>query len=419
MTTLANSNSFDFLAHPPPPQAPTLASRPRTPTARTISRGGSGTITAISAWVAGVLPGSPAPVSPPASATFSRRPSLFGTPRTARERSKSFISFADAADPNLHAPAYTYTVVPLPIPPHNSLSPQSSFDSKRYYDSGPDEMKLPSLSAMGLRKTSTQLVADSLSPTPPKKKGFMRFLHSRPRPRSAHPRKPLPLPPASPTAIAFRIAHQKRALYVQCGALPLALDSEVAVMQFVDGGSRAAAEARLGATYKDEAGVIYTDEAEARECLPLLLSVEHDGDDADLPGGLPSARSVASEGFTFTSLPPSPLSQTNPPPPAPAQDPPTQTLAAASSPLALLSIPARGGGASLPGYLHTVPPSLLAFGGLGSKAEFPLPVEAVASRGKRRRRPAPLTLHLPSHAVGFEDSFSPSVVVEAPSLTTR
>ena len=274
---------------------------------------------------------------------------------------------------------------------------------------------------MHLRKTSTQVVADSLSPTPPKKKGFMRFLHSRTRTRSTHKRKALPLPPSSPTAIAFHIAHQKRALYVKCGALPLALDSEVAVMQFVDGGSREAAEARLGATYKDEAGVIYTDEAEARECLPLLLSVEHDGDDADLPGGPPSARSVAWEGFSFTPLPPSPLSQTNPSQPAPVQqDPPTQTLTVASSPLALLSIPARGGGASLPGYLHTAPPSLpLPFGDLGSKTQPTLPIEAVASRSKRRRRPAPLTLPLPSHAVGFEDSFAPCVVVEAPSPTIR
>ena len=421
MTTFDNPNPFDFLAHPPPPRAPTLTPRPPTPTPGTISRRGSNTITAISAWVAGVLPGSPPPASPPASATFSRRPSLFGTPRAARQRSKSFIAFADAVDPNLHTSTYTYNVVPLPIPPHISApSRQSSLDSKKEYDSGPDEMKLSALSAMRLRKTTTQAVADSLSPAPPKKKGFMRFLHSRPRSRSTHARKapPLPLPPSSPTTIAFRIAHQKRALYVECGALPLSLDSEVAVMQFMDGGSRTDAVARLGATYKDEAGVIYTDEAEARECLPLLLSVDDDGEDADQPGGLPSARTGAEDGFAVASLPPSPLFQTNFPPPA--QDPTTQTPAAGTSPFALLSIPARGGGTSVPGYLHTAPPSLpLPFGSLGLKTQPALPMEAAASRSKRRRRPTPLTLHLPTHEVGFEDSFAPTVVVESPSPMVR
>lgn len=188
-------------------------------------------------------------------------------------------------------------------------------------------------------------------------------------------------------------------------------------MQFMDGGSRTDAVARLGATYKDEAGVIYTDEAEARECLPLLLSVDDDGEDVDQPGGLPSARSGAEDGFAATSLPPSPLFQTNSPPPA--QDPTTQTLAVGTSPFALLSIPARGGGTSVPGYLHTSPPSLPLPFDSGLKTQSALPVEAVASRSKRRRRPAPLTLHLPAHAVGFEDSFAPAVVVEAPSPTVR
>jgi hypothetical protein len=419
MTTLASPNPFDFLAHPPPPRAPTSSPRVPTPTVETISHRRSSTVAAISTWVAGVLPGSPPPASPPTSSTFSRRPSLFGPPRTARQHSKTFISFADTRDPNSRAPTYACTVVPLPIPPHPSIPSQSAFHAKREYESSPDEMKLPPLSAIRLRNTSTQVVSDSRSPSVPKKKGFMRFLQSRPRSRSTHARKTLPLPPSSPTTIAFRIAHQKRALYARCGALPLPLDSEVAIMQFMDGGSRADAVARLGPTYKDEAGVIYTDEAEARECLPLLLPVENDGEDVNLPGGLPSARS-ASEGFTVTSLSASSLSKTSPPPAAQARDLPTQTLVTASSPLALLSIPARGGGDSVPGYLHTSPPSLpLPSGGLGSNTQLAKPVDAAASRGKRRRRPVPLTLHLPANAMGFEDSFSPCVVVEAPSPTTQ
>ncbi|KAI0277445.1 hypothetical protein BGY98DRAFT_617853 [Russula aff. rugulosa BPL654] len=419
MTTQDSLSTFDFLAHPHPPRAQTSAPRP-TPDAQTISRHRSNTVTAISTWVAGILPGSPPPASPPPSSTFSRRPSLFGVPRLARQHSRSLIPFADTPDPSLRTSEYAYTIVPLPIPTRLSASsPRSSPRTKREYVSGPDDMKFSPLLAMRLRKSSTQVVSDSHSPTLPKKKGFMRFLHLQRRSRAVHPRKALQNPPSSPTTLAFRIAHQKRALYVQCGALPLPLESEVAVMQFMDGGSRADATARLGATYKDESGVVYTDEAEARECLPLLLPVQNDGDDADL-FGLPSALSGISEGFIVPSLPPSPLIQTSPPLPAPVQHPPTPKLAADSFPLALLSIPARGGGTSVPGYLHTAPPSLpVPFGGLNSKAQLTPPVETNTSRGKRRRRPAPLTLHLPAHGTGFEDSFAPCVVVEAPSPTAR
>lgn len=410
-------NTFDFLAHPHPPRAQN-APCPPTPIARSAFRHRSNTVTTISAWVAGVLPGSPPPASPPASSTFSRRTSLFGIQRPARQHPMSIISFSDTPDPSLHTPEYAYTVVPLPIPSHPSArSPRSSSRTKRVYVSGPDEMKFSSLSAIRLRKTSTQVTSDSRSPTLPKKKGFMRFLHVQRRPRSVRARKALPLPPSSsPTALAFHIAHQKRALYVECGALPLPLESEVAIMQFMDGGSRADAVARLGATYRDESGVVYTDEAEARECLPLLLPVENDEDDAelfDLPSGI-------SEGFTVPSLPPSPLTQTGPPQSTLVQHPPTPKLAAASSPLALLSFPARGGGVSVPGYLHIAPPSLpIPFDGLDSKAQLTSPVEVNTSGGKRRRRPPPLTLHSPAHGMGFEDSFAPCVVVEAPSPIAR
>jgi len=185
-------------------------------------------------------------------------------------------------------------------------------------------------------------------------------------------------------------------------------------MQFVDGGSRTDAAARLGATFKDAAGIVYTDEAEARECLPLLLSVESDSDDTNLP----SAPSGMSEGLAFVSAPPSPLFPMSLPP-APVLPSPAQ-LPAASPSRALLSIPARGGGTSVPGYLHAaLPPLPLPFGDVASKTQFALPAVATASRRKQRRRPAPLALHLPTHAVGFEDSFVPNVVVEVPSPTEQ
>lgn len=443
MTTQVFSNpSYDFLAHPPTPRTQPSELHPPTPTARTISRRGSSTstITAISTWVAGVLPGPPPPATPTAPSTFPRRPSLVGAPHSAHRHSSSFTLFTETTAPykkvhdsDLRAPSYAYTVVPLPIPPSTSaVPPRSSSPNNKGGDSSSDGMKLSRFTLMRPPKGSVPTTR-SRSPTPPKKKGLMRFLRPRSRLRSmntqpsqaspplssVHARKAPPLPsPSSPTTIAFRIAHQKRALYAQCGALPLPLDSEIAIMQFVDGGSRTDAAARLGSTYKDAAGVIYTDEEEAGECLPLLLVTEDGLDDTSPPSALPSARSGGSDGFAFPSAPPSPLPTRNvlfaPTPRSPAQVP------AASSPRALLSIPARGGGACAPGYLHTAPPLLPPpFSDINSKDHFAPHVEMMASCRKQRRRPAPLALHVTTHTMGFEDSFAPTVIIEAQSPAVR
>jgi hypothetical protein len=440
MTIQASPNpSYDFLSHPPTPRIQPSELRPPTPTTRTISRPGSSTstITAISAWVAGVLPGPPPPATPTAPSTFSPRPSLLGAPHSAHQHSTPFTLFPETAapymkahDPDLRAHSYTYTVVPLSLPPSTSVTPpRSSSPNNRRGDSGSDEMKRSRFTLMRQPKGSIP-ETPSRSPTPSRKKGLMRFLRPRSRFRSTntqppspplpstHARKAPPLPsPSSPTTIAFRIAHQKRALYAKCGALPLPLDSEIAIMQFVDGGSRTDAAARLGGTFKDAAGVIYTDEEEAGECLPLLLVAEGGLDGTSPFSVLPSARSGGSDGFTFPAEPPSPLFARNtlpaPVPHSPAQVP------VASSPRALLSIPARGGGACAPGYLHAAPPLLPPpFGDISSKDQFTPHVESMASGRKQRRRPAPLALHVPAHTMGFEDSFMPTVI-EAPSLSAR
>lgn len=427
---------YDFLAQPPTPRTHPPEPRPPTPAGRAISRHRSGTVAAISAWVAGVLPGSPPPTSPAAPSTFSRRPSLSAAPHSAHQQSGSFTLFSDTAsahtkvhNPESRVPTYAYTVVPLPIPPSTSFLSRSSFPTERECDNGLDEMKLARLTTMRQRqpKASAPVTGDR-SPMPSKRKGLMRFLPPRPRFRSTHTRAPSPPSPSahtyraptipsssSPTTVAFRIAHQKRALYAQCGALPLPFDSEVAIMQFMDGGSRTDAAARLGGTYKDVAGVVYADEEEARECLPLLLAAESGPDDTSLPSGLPSPRSCTSEEFVIPSAPSSPLSPRSIPPVSLPRS--LVQIPATSSTLALLTIPTRGGGACVPGYLHTHPPSLpLPFGDT-SKTQFAPHMETMASRRKLRRRPAPLTLHLPAHTLGFEDSFAPRVMVEASTPT--
>jgi len=190
-------------------------------------------------------------------------------------------------------------------------------------------------------------------------------------------------------------------------------------MQFVDGGSRENAVARLGATFRDEAGVLYADEAEAGECLPLLLTADNGPDDSDTSGVLPSVQRCVSERIAFT---PAPLLHPSPPmgtSPGTAVYSPAQ-LPASPSRRALLTIPARGGGSNAPRYLHvTHPPLPPYFGGLGTKTQFSPPMEVTTPRRKQRRRPSPLVLHLPASAVGFEDSFAPTVVVQAPSPTAQ
>ncbi|KAI0248782.1 hypothetical protein BJV78DRAFT_1284559 [Lactifluus subvellereus] len=430
--------SHDFLTHPPSPRIRTTEPRPPTPV-RTTPRRRSSTVSAISAWAVRVLPGTPAPVSPP-TPSFSRRPSIFFSSCSTRRHSASFISFTDTptADAKLHTPTfltpgYTCTVVPLPVTPYTSApGPQSRLLVEKDHDSSSHEMKFPRTTLMRHRKASTPMAASPLPPTSPKKKGLMRFLRPRPRSRSAvHTRHPSPPPPSvrarrpppppspsSPTTVAFRIAHRKRALYTQRGALPLPLDSEVAVMQFIDGGSRADAAARFGGTYTDAAGVVYADEAEAGECLPLLLAAES-GAEEDVNNAPPSARSDASGGLAIASAPPSPLSPSTPPVPSSLAQP-----LAPSPPRGLFSIPARahprsGRGADESVYLHAAVPSLPLPSSSGAAVMQFSPPSVVESRRKQRRRPAQLTLSLPVQAVGFEDSFAPGAVVWTPVPAPR
>jgi hypothetical protein len=172
-------------------------------------------------------------------------------------------------------------------------------------------------------------------------------------------------------------------------------------MQFMDGGSRADAIARLGAAaFTDAVGVVYADEAEAGECLPLLLAPDSTDDNY----------SAMEDVFMFaSSAPPSPLPPRTPPALASSTAPRTPTSAnvhvIASSPRALLSVPARAGSSlsedtGSPAYLH------IAFD----------PSSMSPARGRaKRRRPAPLTLSLPAppglrpaSVMGFDDSFAPS-----------
>jgi hypothetical protein len=195
-------------------------------------------------------------------------------------------------------------------------------------------------------------------------------------------------------------------------------------MQFVDGGSRADAAVRLGGMYTDAAGVVYEDEAEAEECLPLLLAADGGADEADAPNPLPSARSDASgRSLTVAPAPPSPRSPSTPPVPSSlAQQPLTPPTTTSR---ALFSIPARaqlgtGTGADhddAPVYLQVPFPLPSSPHPTSSSAarsvmmQFSAPV-VVAARKQRRWRAAPPPA---LQAFGFEDEFAPVAVVRTPA----
>jgi len=108
---------------------------------------------------------------------------------------------------------------------------------------------------MRLRKTSTQVMADSHSPTLPKKKVSCISCTSTTLPL-LRAGKALPLPPSSsPTTLAIRIAHQKRALYTQCGAHSTSTRVGSSGHAIHGRGDRVRHHCPPSRTYKDETGV--------------------------------------------------------------------------------------------------------------------------------------------------------------------
>ncbi|KAH8989979.1 hypothetical protein EDB92DRAFT_810645 [Lactarius akahatsu] len=424
--------AYDFLAYPPSPRTRPVE-LPPTPTVRAkvrhVSRRRSSTISTISSWATQLLPGSHeyAPGGPSTSTPVLRRPSLFRSPCSARRLSATFLSFIDTPThthkhtPDLRTPDYAPAIVPLPVTPRTAAPRlQSTFPSKRDNDYHADmkfTLALP-------RQRQGSFSASPLPSTPSKKKRLMRFLRPGPHPRSvtktpghrqvSYKMRPQSPPPSPTTAAAFSIAHRKRIQYARHGALPLPLESEVELMQFTDGGSRANAIARLGAgAYTDAAGIVYADEAEAGECLPLLLA----------PDSTDDSHSAIEDVFVFaSSAPSSPVAPFTPPAPVSAATLPPRTptsaeaQAIAFSPRALLSIPARAGSglsgdAGAPAYMHVMfdPPS------------------ASPVRGRaQRRRPPPLVLSLPAptglrpaSVIGFDDSFMPGCVAVSEASVVR
>lgn len=245
-TTTKPAPLYPFLSQPPPqkkhptqplpsPPSQTLATSVRPP----VGRRRSATIAAVSAWIAEVHPGSPAPYSPRRSPSI-RRLSLSRRPSVALSRvpSASFISFSETpasvgkahnitpsiADfqPDLSALGYTSVFVRFPNTP---MSP----DMTSKHD--PSRLASPAL---------------PLTPAKEPRRGLKQFksLTSLKSARRARSRGP-PSPPYSP-AKAFSEARRSRALSNAAvtknkeskytNYRPAPLTNELALAQLLDGG---------------------------------------------------------------------------------------------------------------------------------------------------------------------------------------
>ncbi|OJA20464.1 hypothetical protein AZE42_04897 [Rhizopogon vesiculosus] len=280
---------YAFLAYPPPakkrptqplPSPPSNAKQPVSQAAPTRRR--SNTFSTIAAWAAHVQPGSPASLSPRSprrrpSFGRGRRPSITCT----RVASGSFLNIIDtpsiaccgAATPlvqnfkaDLTSVGYTSVFLQLPNTPVTATLP----------------IALKS-------QTGKQIPVPPVPASPTRKpRGLSRFrslsvLKSRGRSRSAAPSPPTKMKPKA-AASSAAVVKRKKAKYAALRPPPLA--NELALMQFVDGGSMESnikrvmeAQAKAGAAgvadvYRDGEGGIWWDQEEEWEYAHLLAGGE-------------------------------------------------------------------------------------------------------------------------------------------------
>lgn len=284
---------YAFLAYPPPPKKrPTqpLPSPPSyamvvTPQAPTHIRPRSNTFSTITAWAAHVQPGSPASLSPRSP---RRRPSIGCCRRasitSARVSSGSFLNALDtpstphrnAATPSIQnfkadltSVGYTSAFLQLAKTPITAILPIAV--KPRTAEAG-HHIPIPPVPTSPTRKHRGLIRLRSLSVT-----------KSRGRSKSAAPSSPTKMK-AKAAASSAAVVKRKKAKYASMRPAPLA--SELALMQFVDGGSMESnikrvmeAQAKAGATgvgdvYRDGEGGIWWDQEEEWEYAHLLAAGE-------------------------------------------------------------------------------------------------------------------------------------------------
>lgn len=286
--------AYPFLSQPPPPQKkrPTQPlpsppyQAPNSPPAFS-GRPRSATTSAISAWIANVHPGSPAPLSP------QRRPSLSvrrGSISSVRVHSASFLNILDTPStasrltpssrdfkPDLTAVGYTSVFVHFPETP---ASAAVGFPAK-------DAIPVPPIPE---------------SPIKSAPRGLKRFrslgaLKSRARSKSTSRATPSSPPPPLPmkikssnaTSQTQTVSSKKQSKAAKSRPMPLA--SEIALAQFLDGGkiehhiqnyvdsqAKAAGARRgvdgklvgVGGVWQDGEGGVWRDQDEEWEYAHLL-----------------------------------------------------------------------------------------------------------------------------------------------------
>ncbi|KAG2111099.1 hypothetical protein DEU56DRAFT_867002, partial [Suillus clintonianus] len=286
---------YAFLAYPPPPKkrptqplpSPPSYAKVVIPQVSPLARRRSNTFSTIAAWAAHVQPGSPASISPRSP---RRRPSIGRGRRTSitsiRVSPGSFLNVLDtpttahrsAATPSIQnfkadLTSVGYTSVFLQVP------------------KTPVTAALPIVVGPHTAATGNQFPF----PVPPvpasptrKPRGLTRFrslsvLKSRGRSKSAAPSSPTKMK-AKAAASSAAVVKRKKAKYAALRPAPLA--NELALMQFVDGGSMESnikrvmeAQAKAGATgvgdvYRDGEGGVWWDQEEEWEYAHLLAGGE-------------------------------------------------------------------------------------------------------------------------------------------------
>ncbi|KAI0702291.1 hypothetical protein BC835DRAFT_105227 [Cytidiella melzeri] len=298
---------YPFLSHPPQKKRPTQplppppTQVPSSPVRPPVGRLRSATVSAVSAWVAEVHPGSPAPYSPRRSpsigltsrrSSFSRTSSRRVSAGSTRVPSASFMSFSDTPttgsrliitpsikdfEPDLTAMGYTSVFVHFPTTP---LSPPINH-----------------------RVNTSSRVVPSAAPASPVKQTQLGLKHLKSlsslkpgkRARSKAPPSPPAVPIKSPAEVkrlralqSAAVARCKKSKYAKLRPAPLAND--LALAQLMDGGklddhvkqyTKIQAKANgamkvdgqvvgVGDVYRDEEGGVWMDQDEVWEFAHLL-----------------------------------------------------------------------------------------------------------------------------------------------------
>ncbi|KAG1812766.1 uncharacterized protein BJ212DRAFT_1301264 [Suillus subaureus] len=287
---------YAFLAYPPPPKkrptqplpSPPSYARAVTPQAPLYIRPRSNTFSTITAWVAHVQPGSPASLSPRSP---RRRPSIGRGRRASITSVRVSSGSLNASDTHRNAatPSIQNFKADLTSVGYNSVFLQ--------FPKTPITATLPIAVKPGTAEAGYRIPIPPVPASPTRKpRGLTRLrtlsvLKSRGRSKSAAPSSPTKMK-AKAAASSAAVVKRKRAKYA--GMRPAPLANELALMQFVDGGSMESnikrvmeAQAKAGAAgvgdvYRDGEGGIWWDQEEEWEYAHLLADGAVSGAMGDL-----------------------------------------------------------------------------------------------------------------------------------------